>query len=85
MTIRTGNRQRCRSCRKYKGIGGFDSYGKCPACSIVCQRPNCDRERPPLAIEHDDPYCSNICAREEYENPMPTSEYQKGRNAARGT
>lgn len=85
MTILTANnRQRCKSCRKYKGIGGFDSHGKCPNCSLICENPGCEKERPPLALVHDDPYCSNVCAREVYGNPMPTSEYQKGRNAAKG-
>lgn len=33
----------------------------------------CKKKRPPIAILHEDPHCSNVCARITYGNPMPES------------
>lgn len=33
----------------------------------------CERERPPAAITHDDPFCSATCAREHHGAQLPNS------------
>lgn len=53
--------------KPYNPENGNDFRRLCP----------CGNERPIVAKLHGDPYCSNVCAREAYGNPMPTNLSEK--------
>jgi hypothetical protein len=51
---------------------------------FTCRKKGCRKKINSIALKNNDPFCSNICAREHYGNPLPTASIWSSSHSPRG-